>query len=266
MRTRWRRVSPAFACPPTWSASTSRAPAPLRRRRRSPPTSTWPPATAPTLRHEEPVRRWAADGAGVRVVTDRDEYRAERLVIAAGPWADDLLGELGLPLTVRRVVNVHFQPERPDLFAADNCPIHIWEIAEGHYYGLPDLPGQGLKFGRHDGNEPCTAHTVRREVDAGEIEQLRRVLDRYLPGAAGPVRETLTCLYVMTPDNHFVLDRHPRHPAVSFVCGCSGHGFKFTPVIGEILADLTIEGATDHPIDFLAAERFATPAAALAPA
>ena len=207
------------------------------------------------LRHAEPARAWSADGGEVRVETDRGAYAGERLVIAAGPWADEQLADLNLPLSVQRVVNVHFEPTRPELFGPDRCPVHIWEVPEGHYYGIPALPDQGVKFGRHDLGEICTPHTIRREVDPEEIEALRAVLDRYLPGAAGAVKWTLTCMYTNTPDRHFVIDRHPCHERVVYACGFSGHGFKFSSAIGEILADLALDGGTRHPIAFLSAAR-----------
>jgi sarcosine oxidase len=208
------------------------------------------------LRHHEPVLRWALDGEGVRVETEQDVYRAERLVITAGPWASELLEDLALPLTVRRVVNVHFQPAEPERFSPERCPVHIWQLPEGEFYGFPNLEGQGIKFGRHDGNEPSTPRTIRRAVDEGEIAMLRGVLDRYMPAATGPVLRTLTCMYTMTPDQHFILDLHPGSPRVVFGCGFSGHGFKFAAVIGEILADLALTGRTAHDIGFLSARRF----------
>lgn len=210
------------------------------------------------LRHGEPALRWTADGAGVRVETADGAYTAERLAIAAGPWAGEVLAELGLPLRVQRVVNVHFAPVQPDLFAPERCPVYLWQVPEGDYYGFPALPGQGVKFGRHDTGERCTPHTIRRTVDDTEVAALRAILDRYMPGAAGAVRSTLTCMYTNTPDRHFVLDRHPAHAQVVYGCGFSGHGFKFSSVIGEVLADLALDGATRHDIGFLAATRFTT--------
>ena len=210
------------------------------------------------LRHGEPARAWSADGAGVRVTTDQGSYAAERLVVTAGPWAGQFLADLGLPLTVRRQYNVHFQPAQPGLFTPERCPVYGWDVPEGEYYGCPALPGQGIKFGRHDTGEVTTPEAARRQVDDREIQALRAVLDRYMPGAAGDVLWTLTCLYTMTLDEHFILDRHPAHPQVVYGCGFSGHGFKFSSVIGEIMADLALEGATAHEIGFLSARRLTT--------
>ena len=209
------------------------------------------------LRHEEPVRGWAADGEGVRVETARGVYTGDRLVLTTGPWASELLADLGLPLEVWRVVNAHFAPSQHELYAPERCPIYLLEVPEGDYYGFPALPDEGVKIGRHDLRDVCTPQTIRREVDPGEVEALRAILDRYLPGASGPVLWTLTCMYTITPDRHFVLDRHPHYPQVVYGCGFSGHGFKFASAIGEVLADLALEGVTRHPIDFLSAGRFA---------
>ena len=208
------------------------------------------------LRHEEPMLSWSPDGEGVRVETARGTYRARSLVITAGPWAGEVLAELRLPLTVRRIVNVYFEPERPELFGPDRCPIYIFQDGYGQYYGFPDLPGQGLKAGRHDGGEVCTPQTIRREVDDSEVEAMRAALGRYMPGSAGRARKAVTCMYVMTPDENFILDRHPAHPQVVFGAGFSGHGYKFAPVIGEALADLATEGRSGLDIGFLSMARF----------
>lgn len=210
-----------------------------------------------TLRYEEPVRGWAADGDGVRVETDRGTYRADRLAVLAGPWAGRLLADLGLPLEVRRMYNVYFEPTRPELYGADRFPVWGLGVPEGSYYGVPYLPGDGFKIGRHDAGEPCTPETARREVSAADIAALREVVETYLPGAVGPVRETATCLYTMTPDGDFIIDRHPTHPQVAYASPCSGHGFKFSAAIGEIMADMATDGAARLPIGFLSASRFA---------
>ena len=116
------------------------------------------------LRHAEPALRWRADGAGVRVETARASYTAERLVITAGAWAGEILAELALPLTNWRVVSVHFEPTRPELFQVERCPVYFWAVPEGIFGGFPSLPGEGLKIGRHDTGEVCTARSVRREI------------------------------------------------------------------------------------------------------
>jgi sarcosine oxidase len=209
------------------------------------------------LRFGEAMQWWQVDGAGVRVETAEGTYTADRMVLAVGPWAGELLADLGLPLSVQRVVNTHFEPSDPDRFSADRCPIHLWLVPEGQFYGTPALPGQGVKLGRHDAGEVCTPDTIRRDVDAEEVAVLRRVLDRYMPGAAGSVKWSLTCMYANTPDRDFVIDRHPEHERVVYACGFSGHGFKFACAVGEVLADLAMDRVPEHEIGFLSAGRFA---------
>lgn len=208
------------------------------------------------VRHADPVRTWRPDGDGIRVETDTGINLADRLVITAGPWAGDMLADLDLPLIPWRMLLVYFDPTRPDLFGPDRCPNYSLNVPEGYYYGIPNLPGEGLKIGRHDRGEACTPETARRTVTDEEVAALRAILDRYMPGAAGTVREVSTCLYTMTSDGHFILDRYPDHPQVIFGCGFSGHGFKFASAIGEALADLATAGTARYPIDFLSLSRF----------
>lgn len=208
------------------------------------------------LRFNEPVLSWDSGDAGVRVTTEQAVYEADNLVIAAGPWAGELLGDLELPLTVIRIVNAHFDSTSDETFDESHCPIYIFKVPEGQYYGFPHIAGSGLKLGRHDRIEPTTARTINRDIEAWEVEELRDLLDRYMPGASGEVLKTLTCMYTMTPDENFILDVHRNHPNVAYGCGFSGHGYKFASVIGEILADLASDGSTDHPIEFLSAGRF----------
>ncbi len=209
------------------------------------------------LRHGEAVRGWEADESGARVWTTDGVYDAGRLVVAAGAWTGEILADLRLPLTVLRKVVVHFESERPEPFLQERCPAYILRVPEGNFYGFPYTPGHGLKVGRHDGGEECTPRTVRRKVEAEDVDELRRVLDRYMPGAAGEVRSAYTCLYTNSQDLQFIVEAHPRHERVAYACGFSGIGYKFTSVIGEILADLAIAGETEHPIGFLSSSRFA---------
>jgi sarcosine oxidase len=208
------------------------------------------------LRFGERIDRWTEDANGVTVETAQGTYRADRLVIMPGPWSNDILGDLGIRFDVQRVVNAHFRPKRPELYVEEECPIFSLLVPEGHFYGMPGEPELGVKIGKHDHLPSCTPETVRREIDDSEIDLLRAVLDRYVPFAGGAEIARLTCLYTMSPDKHFIVDKHPHHDRVTIGCGFSGHGFKFTPVIGEILADLALNGRTDHPIAFLSAERF----------
>lgn len=218
-----------------------------------------------TLHHDEEVTGWAADGAGVRVTTTRGDYAADQLVITTGSWAPELLADLALPLKVIRTVNGYFAPSRPAHWGMERgAPDFILDVPEGSFYGMPGVPGVGLKIGRSrliDG-PTTTARTIDRTIREEEVALLRTVLDRYLPGASGPELRRITCLEAYSADDNFIVGRHPHHPQVLIGCGFSGRGFKFAPAVGEILAELATAGATRHDIAFLSAGRFAASAAA----
>ncbi|MQA07879.1 MAG: N-methyl-L-tryptophan oxidase [Pseudonocardiaceae bacterium] len=208
------------------------------------------------LRYGEPVLEWRPNGDGVRLKTDRETYHAGRLAVTTGPWAGELLADLHLPLTTERIVNAHFDVLRPEDFTAENCPVYQLSVGEGYYYGFPAFPGQGIKLGAYNDCESCTPETIRRTVDAAEVGDIRNTFDRYLPAAVGAARWALTCMYTSTPDGHFIIDHHPASEHVLCAVGFGGRGFKFSSVVGEIVADLAITGRTGHPIEFLSATRF----------
>jgi sarcosine oxidase len=208
-----------------------------------------------TLRFSTPVIEWGADGSSVFVRTDTERFTAGKLVITAGPWSKQVISGWDAPLVVWRIVNVHFDSTAPDRFAPERCPVFLMEVPEGHYYGFPALPGQGVKIGRHDIGAVCTPDTIDRDVRDNEVAMLQNVLDTYMPGASGPVLRTLTCMYTNTPDQHFVLDHHPAYDNVVIGCGFSGHGFKFASVIGEILSQLSLDGTSKLDIGFLSTSR-----------
>lgn len=187
----------------------------------------------------EAVLGWTAETMGVSVRTERATYSAEYLVIAAGAWAGELLADLAPPLTVERQVQFWFDPLRERAsFSADRCPVHLWQFDERRFvYGFPDL-GDGVKVARHHGGVSCSAESLKREIDAAEIDDMRSVLRRFIPNADGALRSAAVCPYTNTPDGHFWIDRHPAHANVLIASPCSGHGFKFASVVGEILADL----------------------------
>lgn len=213
-------------------------------------------AAGAEIRRPEEVMSWAADGSGVRVETNQGTYRAGQLVITPGPWAGEVLRQIGLPLQVTRIVNAYFEPTRPDLWKAENgAPDFLLSVPEGGFYGMPWMDGIGLKIGKHQGIPTDGPRTIRREIDDSEIAFLRDTLDRYMPGASGEVQAAITCMYTNTPDDDFIIDRHPECEQVVIGCGFSGRGFKFSVVMGEIMAELATDGSTQHDIDFLSLAR-----------
>ncbi|HEY2952682.1 MAG TPA: N-methyl-L-tryptophan oxidase [Verrucomicrobiae bacterium] len=192
---------------------------------------------------EEPVVRWETDGDGVKVITARNTYRAGQIILSAGSWINSLLPGLKLAFTVERQILFWFEPKRsPALFQPEHCPIHLWQIDGRHFfYGFPDL-GEGVKVACHHDGELTSPEEIRRDVAAEEVEAMRQIVRRFLPDADGPLRSATVCLYTNTPDEHFWIDRHPTCPQVIIASPCSGHGFKFSSVIGEILANLVCDG------------------------
>jgi sarcosine oxidase len=147
-----------------------------------------------------------------------------------------------LPFRVERQVLQWFEPiGDADAFKPERCPIHLWQFdGERYFYGFPDV-GAGVKLAFHHAGDITTADDVRRNVTTDEVDELRRAVRRFVPAADGRLRASAVCLYTNTPDEHFWIDRHPGHANVLVASPCSGHGFKFAPVVGEILADL-VEG------------------------
>jgi monomeric sarcosine oxidase len=205
------------------------------------------------LRFGEPVLDWAAtpDG-GVRVSTRAGTYEAGRLVLCPGAWAPEVLADLGLPLVVERQVMYWFQPDGGVApYTPDRHPIYIHEDAAGmQVYGFPaiDGPDGGAKVAFFRRGGPTTADALDREVHPQEVAVIAGHLRSVLPTLPGRFLHGTPCMYTTTPDEHFVIAVHPGHAQVSVACGFSGHGFKFVPVVGEILADLATEGTTRHPI------------------
>jgi sarcosine oxidase len=204
------------------------------------------------LRFEEPAEEWTAtSGGGVRVRTATATYEAGRLVVAPGAWAPSVLADLGLPLTVERLVLYWFDPVG-GVGPFERHPVYIHQDAEGEQiYGFPaiDGPDGGAKiaFFRR-GTVVDDPARLDRDVHPDEAEYMARYLRDLMPTLPGRLLRAVPCMYTTTPDEHFVIARHPAHEQVTVACGFSGHGFKFVPVVGEILADLAVDGATRHPI------------------
>ena len=194
------------------------------------------------LRFDEPMIGWSAVDGGIEVSTATGIIRARRLVIAVGAWASDVLRELVLPLTVERNAVFWFDQKRPtDAFAPDRFPIFIHEYAPGRmWYGFPDV-GDGIKVALHHQGEAAHPDAPRRMVADDEVSRIRSLVDRFIPAANGSLRETAVCLYTNTPDDHFIIDRHPSQSDVIIASPCSGHGFKFSSAVGEVIADLAMD-------------------------
>jgi sarcosine oxidase len=212
------------------------------------------------LRFGERAVDWRpASGAGLEVETDAGTYGADHLVIAAGAWTGYFVPDLHLPLEVERMPVFWFEPEvAVEDIGVGRLPMWIMDTgAEGMFYGFPYDDEAGLKVSRHHSEDVVEPDRVDRAQRPADVERIRSFMRRWMPGANGPLREATVCLYTNTPDRHFVIDVHPTVPGVAFASACSGHGFKFAPVVGEILAELALSGSTTMPIGAFTAARFA---------
>ena len=178
-------------------------------------------------------------------------------MITGGAWAGSLVDRLKGLVTAERQVLAWFQPLKPELFTPERCPVWQFDAQEGRYYGLPVFGVPGFKVGRyHHLEERVDPDRVDREPNQADETILRTFVERYFPQAAGPTMAMKVCLFENSPDEHFIIGRDPAHPQVSFATGFSGHGFKFCPVVGEIMADLVERGSTPHDVSLFDPARF----------
>ena len=207
----------------------------------------------------ERVVGWESTSHGIRVKTDLASYSAGKLVITAGAWSKDLAGLDPILAVPERQVLAWFQPLQPDLFDQNRFPVFNLEIESGHFYGFPVETIPGFKIGRyHHLEEVVDPETMNREPTPDDLAVLRAAVDEVFPQASGPVLSLKTCMFTNTPDEHFIVDRLNGDDRVVVAAGFSGHGYKFTPVIGEILADLATVGSTPHDIGLFRLDRFSS--------
>ena len=215
-------------------------------------------ARGAVVRARERVLEWAETENGVRIRTERGIVDADRLVLTAGAWSQTVARlPPGLAGALRQAV-AWLQPLRPELFTPERLPVFNVGLDGEHFYGFPVFGVPGFKVGRFDhfgaGGDP---DAISREPTLEDEEPLRAFAQRYFPDGAGPTLALATCLFEPSPDEHFLVDRHPDAASAVLGAGFSGHGFKFCSVVGEILADLVLDGGTRHDIGFLRLARFA---------
>jgi sarcosine oxidase len=225
-------------------------------------------AAGADLRFGQRVLDWAAaaGGEGVTVRTATGEHQAASLVVSAGAWAPQLLPWLAPQLTVERQLLFWFAPEGGiDAFRSPRHPIFIWEHSPTRqFYGFPatGTAAHGVKVSFFRNGRETDPDELDRAVTPAEVEEMRAHLAARLPALDGAFLRGVACMYTTTPDQHFVISLHPEHPQVAVAAGFSGHGFKFVPLVGEVLADLVTARSTAHPIGLFDPARLtpATPA------
>ena len=213
------------------------------------------------LHGHEPVTSWTSDTHGVSVTTSRSNYCADRLIFCGGAWSKKTVENLGVKLCVTRQALAWVWPKRPELFALGTLP--VWGILTGDdevYYGFPMMPDNpGFKLALDKVGSEVDPDQFDREPTQQDRAEIRHCLETFLPDAnpeGGGMLSLRLCMYTMTPDRHFIIDRHPEHENVIVAAGFSGHGFKFAPVIGEILSDLATTGQTSSSIELFRVDRF----------
>jgi sarcosine oxidase len=205
----------------------------------------------------ERVVRWHAEGDSVCVTTTRGTYRGRKLVISAGAWARTMLPALQEWAVPERQVMIWTQPLEPEHFRLGAFPVFNMEAPEGRFYGFPVYGIPGFKLGKyhHRSERVDDPEAMDRECHPEDEEVLREGIRRYFPAANGPTMTMKACLFTNAPDEHFILDRLTDIPQVAVAAGFSGHGFKFCSVIGEIMTELVLDGASRHDIGLFRLDR-----------
>ncbi len=209
-----------------------------------------------TLRTGESVCDWRRETNHIVVRTEKQEYAAARLIVTAGAWAGQLLADLGIPLVVRRKPVFWFAAEDDSYDVDRGCPTYLFETPSGVFYGFPRLDEHGVKVAQHTGgetvNDPLAVDRAERDADRACLQGF---IAAHLPRLSARVLGHSVCMYTMSPDEHFIVDRHPACSSVVFAAGLSGHGFKFAPVLGQALVELAIDGRSALPVGFLSLDR-----------
>ena len=200
---------------------------------------------------------WESTENGVTInLSDGSRLSAQTLILSLGAWFKETMDALGAPLRIQRNVQAWFSPGTAS-YRAGHFPAFLLDRTglPAPLYGFPDF-GDGVKAAFHGSGQTTTADKLDREVDLkADVEPIAAAMEKWMPGAAANFREAKPCMYSLTPDSNFVIDRHPQHANVILCGGFSGHGFKFAPVIGEIAAELALERGSRHRIDFLSLQR-----------
>jgi sarcosine oxidase len=209
------------------------------------------------INQKETIESWVSDGKMVTVTTNKSTYHAEKLVLTAGSWAPSLLANEGTRFRVMRQVMFWVQPDERRQYRRDIFPVFLVDTPNGAFYGLPAINSSGIKVAQHYGAEEVRhPDEVDRTIHDEDFSPVKEFLSKHLPGVNGKRTRGEICMYTMSPDKHFVLDVHPAFQNVFVATGFSGHGFKFAPVVGEIMADLVEKGHTNLPAEMFRLSRF----------
>jgi sarcosine oxidase len=198
-------------------------------------------ALGATILEQTQAVGWGAELEHVWVDTPVDRYEADALIVTAGAWATKSIADLDLPVRILRKTLWWQEVVDPRQFEPERFPVFITDSPAGEIYGFPVYGAPALKIANHAGGEVVDLETVDRSTRPGENRDCLELAARVLPGVTSRVMKSAVCLYAMTPDTDFIVDRHPLLPRVAIGGGFSGHGFKFAPAIGELLTELIVD-------------------------
>ncbi len=214
-----------------------------------------------TLVADAQVTGFSAAPGGLEVHTSSGTWSVGCVAVAAGAWSGGLLADLGLPLVVRRKVQLWLEADPAAYGVEDGSPAFGFHVpaddGEAFFYGFPALEPGLVKIAEHTGGDPIDdPDALDRTLHGSDTRRVRAFVERYLPSARTRVVRHAACMYTMTPDEHFVVGLHPGIGRVAFAAGMSGHGFKLAPILGRVLADLALDGSSDAPLELFSPSRF----------
>jgi sarcosine oxidase len=208
------------------------------------------------LHSGEAITAWHPAADGFAVLTERGRYRARRPIIAGGAWNGDLLADLGLDLHIRRKPQYWYRAASGAYQVAAGCPAFLFDTPAGKFYGFPQMDDQGVKVAQHTGGNPVSDPlSLDQAIDAGDRQAVEAFSRQHLPELTSELVRHSPCMYTLSADEHFIIDRHPTMPGLALAAGLSGHGFKFTSVLGELLTGLVLDERSPLPIEFLSLNR-----------
>ena len=214
----------------------------------------------------EQVEKWTEDHGTIVLHAAKNRYEAERLLISAGACSKKLLKLPKSPLNPKRVPVHWVEAPQSSQFHLGTFPVNFWQIPAGtdqsdtqvykEFYSLPVVgKKKQVKVAFHNGLADCDPSRIVREVMADEVEAIKAVISEFLPPLSNRVMTSEVCMYTLTPDGHFYLGRIPGSKN-SFVAALAGHGFKFAPVLGEMLADLMCDRTPAFDMSLFIPDRF----------
>lgn len=208
------------------------------------------------LRHNEKIVDWKFSGSSIEVRTDSGSEQGAHLVIAAGPWSPSAVTTLSANLKVLRKHQYWFETPEHDLREDNGYPCFFHETENGYFYGFPSSGESGVKVARHSGGTELQTPSDDSEIDPHDLQMVQHYIRAYLPGLQSRMIKHAGCYYTNTPDEHFVIDYLPGHSNVTVITGLSGHGFKFTTVLGELASQLATNQASELDRELFRATRF----------